>query len=209
MATYRFYLAARDGDGLSHRTAFRSRLTQYIVADGSQDFWDWSNRATAFRFCLALCSTAKHSQIAADPGVQALSPELADVPAIQAWLDGPIGTDLPLSLQTVLENAGIPVDWIIASTTLRALWQFVLSWHYIAQRVSGVGDNNVLNFLASNLDSTVASLSAVVRTRVSNWMTEKGLDASWITGPTLVREVVKYIVQNLPAPPLMLGPVEF
>lgn len=207
-STYRLYLSATLGDGLSRATAFRSKLTDFIVNDGTQNCWDWSNRATAFRFCLAWCPSALHTTIAADADVTVLSPELADAAAISTWLDQDVGT-LSASLIAKLEAAGIPVDWVAAGITRRQLWRFISTWHFVIQRMSGDGDNNALAFIRSNLDNTVGSLTAAVRNRASAWMTENGVDPSWIVGSTKVRAVVRYIIVNGNFPIMSHSPVTF
>jgi hypothetical protein len=207
-STYRFYLAATIGDGVSRATAFRSKLSDFIVNDGTKDFWDWSNRATAFRFCLAWCPTALHTSIAADANVTVLSPELADPAAVAAWLDQDVGT-LAAALANKLEAAGIPVDWITAGITRRQLWRFISAWHFITQRMNSAGDTNALAFIRSNLDSTIGSLPAAVRNRASAWMSEKGLDTSWIVAGTKVRAVVRFIIVNGNFPIMSHSPVSF
>lgn len=202
--TYRLYLATRIGDGITHQTAFRSKLVNYIVNDGTKDFWSWGNRATAFCFCLALCDSPLHATIAADVDIIALSPELADTAAITTYLNGLVGT-LPTNISNALEAAGIPVDWITAGTTRRQLWRFISAWHFINQRMTAAQRT----FLANNLDSTIGSLTVAERNRISTWMTNNNLDTTWITGPTLVREVVKFIIQNGNFPIMGQGPVDF
>jgi hypothetical protein len=208
MATYRFYVARTIGDGLSRATAFRSKLYEYLVNDGTQDFWSWSNRAWPRQFCLAFCDTTLHATMAADPDIVALSPELADVPAVSTWLDGPVGT-LPAGIVTALENGGIPVDWVDGTTTRRQLWRFVSGWHFIVQRFSGSGDVDGFAFMQRNLDNTVSQVPVGARNRISAWMTANGIDSSWIVGATPVRAVVRFILVNGNFPIMGHGPVSF
>lgn len=201
--TLRLYLSTRIGVG-TRADPFRSKLANFIINDGTKDFSDWSNRATAFRFALAQCDSALHATIAADPDVVALSPELVDGPAVQTWLDGLVGT-IPPAQTTALEAAGIPVDWVDGTTTRRQLWRFISAWHFMCQRMSGEGTTNALLFIASNLDSTVGSLTAPVRNQMSTWMSNHGLDTSWIVGGTLVRAVVKFAITNGAFPVMRIG----
>ncbi len=204
--TIRFYLSSTLGDGLSRQTAFRSKLSNFIVNDGTQDFWDWSNRVTVFRFCIATCASALHTTIAADPDVVALSPELADVPAINAYLDGLVGT-LPAPVATALEAAGIPVNWLVAGTTRRQLWRFISNWHVVVQALSN--NPTARTFLASSLGLRVNQVPAAQRNAIAAWMTARGIDSSWITGTTLIRTVVIFIIQNGNFPIMNNGPVTF
>lgn len=207
MATYRLYLAARLGDGVSHATPFRSKLANYISDDGTQRFWDWSNRATPWRLCLAFCDTTVHATIAADTDITVLSPESADLSALGTWLDGLVGT-LPANVATAFENARFPVDWITASTTRRQLWRAISLWHVMVQSANGDGAANALAFIASNLDATVGSLSAAVRNAMSAWMTSRGLDVSQVTGATTIRAVVKGILNSGVFSPVKFGAID-
>lgn len=206
MATYRFYVALTIGDGLSRATAFRSKLSNFIVNDGTKDFWSWSNRAWPRQFCLALCDTTLHTTIAADVDIAPLSPELADVSTVNTWLDGPVGT-LPTGVATALEAGGIPVDWIDGTTTRRQLWRFIAAWHFVMQRFNGSGDSNAFAFIKRSLDDTVGQVPAAARNRISAWMSGQGLDTAWITGATKVRAVVRFILANGNFPVMQLGPV--
>lgn len=205
-STYRFYVALTLGDGVSKATAFKSKLANFITANNTQDFWDWSNRAWPRRFCLALCDSTKHSTIAADPDIVALSPELADLPAVATWLDGAVGS-LPANIATAMENGGIPTQWISATTTRREIWRFIAAWHFWLQRFSGALDNDALNFLKSNLDNTVSQVPVAAKNRISTWMVNNSLDTGWITGATAIRNVVTFIILNGNFTIMKLGPV--
>lgn len=208
-STYRFYVAQRIGDGATTKTALRSKLANYIVAASDGTFWDWSNRSTAFRFCLAFCDTSLHTTIAADVDITALSPELVDEAAVNTWLDGLVGM-LPAGISTKLEAAGFPVDWIVANTTRRQMWRFLCIWNVIVQKANGDRAVDALSFIAQNLDATVGSLPANVRNNMSTWMTSRGLDITAITGATKVRAVVKGIINSgIFTAELDMGPVNF
>ncbi len=205
-STYRFYTSLTIGDGLSKKTAFRSKLCNYIVNDGTQDLWDWYNPARQHRFCLALCNSSLHATIVTDADIIALSPELADISAVNVWLDSIVD---PMSFADI-EKGGVPVHWAVGTTTTwRQLWRFVAAWHYVSQRFSGENDNHGLTFLKANLDHTVSSVPHTTRTRIASWMTNKGLDTSWITDTTPVRDIVSFIIQNADFPIMNHGPVSF
>jgi len=189
--TYRFYMATTIGTG-TRADPFRAALTDFIVADGTQDFWSWFNPTHSVQFCLAWCDPTLHTTIAADSRVTVLSPQWDDV---NTHLDDLVGT-IPSGTQTALETNGIPVAWIDASTTYRDVWRWLSKRHIFSQSLIGTGDTNVVNFIKNNLDTTVGSLSAAVRNAGQNWMTNHGLDTSWITGTTTVRQVVKFIIAN-------------
>ena len=206
-STYRFYRTPRLGDGLSRQTAFRSKLYDLalIISDGTQDFWNWPNRAMAVSLCFVWCPSATHAAIAADPEIFPLSPELDDMAAVNTWLDGLVGTLAP-ALVTRLGSDGFPLLWMNGTTTRRDMFRKVSQQHFIIQKLFANNDN-AFNFFKRNIDETIASVPVAIRNRVSAWMIERGLDTSWITGATLVREVVTFVLSelNLPTGKLHVG----
>lgn len=209
MATYRFYRAPTLGTGASPQDGIRSKLTNYIVNDGTQDFWDWSFRTRNTRYCLAWCASSVHTTIAADAEITVLSPELADLPAIQTWLDGLVGT-LPAAVAMVLEADGISTTWLTGATTRRQLWKFIAKLHVLIQKLSGSGDADLRDLFKNGLATTVAQVPVAARTKIGNWMTNNGMDTSWITGATTLRQVTHFVVANASFPPLrMLTQIDF
>ena len=207
MATYRFYRTALIGTG-TRQDPFRSALTKYIVNDGTQDFWSWAYDIANAQYCLAFTDSATHAAAAADPQITAIGPELADLAAISAWLDTPVGV-LGQALSDIMEGDGFPVDWIGAGVTRRDLWRFITMYHVITQRFKGSGDNSYLAFFKSNLNATVSSLPVAQRNKVQAWMAAQGMDTSWITGATQLREVIIFVAKNSNLPVMTLGPVSF
>ena len=59
---------------------------------------------------------------------------------------------------------------------------------------------------AVGLTATVGDLSSQTRTRVRDWMDAKGLDTTWITNQTLIRQVLQYLLENLNWPVITFGP---
>jgi hypothetical protein len=97
-----------------------------------------------------------------------------------------------------LEGWGINTEWITASHTMKDVLRQVIKLFSIAQVMDGAGQTEVINFIKNNLDSTVGSLSAAQRNAASSWLTSRGVDTSWITGTTTVRQVVHYISDKFP-----------
>lgn len=209
MATYRFYRAPTLGTGASPQDAIRSKLTNYIVNDGTQDFWDWSFRTRSARYCLAWSDTTVHATIAADSEITVLSPELADLAAIQTWLDGLVGT-LPGPVATVLEADGISTTWLTGATTRRQLWRFIAKLHVLVQKLSSSGDADLRDLFKNGLATTVSQVPVAARQKVGAWMINQGMDTSWITGATTLRQITHFVVANASFPPLrMLTQIDF
>jgi hypothetical protein len=204
--TYRFYISAKTGTG-ARSDPFRSTVMKIVQANGGGVVNDMMNAATPFRFSVAFADSAIHTLCVANANVRALSPELADQATVDAHMAGAVGV-IPAGLKTVMENAGIPLDWVDpVGNTNRNVWAYVASWHFMVQRASGQDQTNVVAFLGNNLDSTIAQVPAAARNAIATFMDNLGIDRSWVTNATLVREVVTFIVNRYPRDMYTFGPV--
>lgn len=107
MATYRFYLAPRLGDGLGHKTAWVAALKDHIgLAEIRAGFtfhnWKKADRTDQY-FCLAFCDTSIHAKMDADTRLTALSPEFDRELDALAWLATKSDNDLRLKYPRNLE----------------------------------------------------------------------------------------------------------
>lgn len=198
--THRLYRAARLGSGV-FPDRYRSALSRYIIEDGTgATYEDWIKdpieAATAF-YSLASAESTVHALCESDPDITVLSPEFATLEALQAWLDGSISGEFSPTARTTIETDKIPIDDITTSNTRREFWRRLGIYHRVSNYMSGQGDGTALEFLKANLDSTVQQLPIAVRTRIRNWMTERGLDTTWITNSTTVRAVLKFLLVNV------------
>lgn len=206
MSTYRFYVSALVGAG-TRADPKRSRVMQIVQANGGGVVNDMMNAATPFRFSVAFVDSAVHAICVADANVRAVSPELADQVAVDAHMASPVGV-IPSGLKTMMENAGIPLDWVDpVNNTDRDVWTYVATWHFMVQRASGQGQDNVVAFLGNNLDRTVAQVPAAARNAIAAFMDGLGIDRAWVTNATLVRAVVTFIVNRYARDPYLFGPV--
>lgn len=206
MATYRFYISAKTGTG-ARADPFRSTVIKIIQANGGGFASDMMNAATPFRFSVAFVESAIHALCVADANVRALSAELADQAAVDAFMAGSVGV-IPVGLKNVIESAGIPLDWVdpVASTD-HSVWSYIATWHFMVQRASGQDQTNVVGFLGSNLDNTIAQISTTARNAIASFMDGLAIDRSWVVNSTLVREIVTFIVNRYPRNPYIFGPV--
>lgn len=194
--TYRFYRSLEIGTGLTLADAKRSALTRYITAGSGSDFWDWVHDARPVRYVFARCDSTIHALCVADADITAYSPELANIPAVQAWLDGTLSS-VPVAIRNQIESDGFSTAWANAQTTRRAAFLYISRVHVMMQGLRRLRDDDSLQMFTKGLDTTVGALSVQVRNKVSTWMNNRGLDTSWILGTTTIRAVIQYINFNL------------
>jgi hypothetical protein len=193
------YVAPQIGTG-TRADPYRSVIQNYIDISAGESFDEIDFPSRRKSICAVFALQATHDVINADNTIIPLLPSIQpDEAAWHAILDTPL-TEFPSAWKTAastkLEAAGIPVDWIISTTTLRDLLRYILRVFAWCQIVTGQGNVNVMAFLSNNIDATVGSLSTAQRNAVRTWMQGVGLDTLWILGTTLVRQVVTFIVNN-------------
>lgn len=189
--------------------AFRSALTPYITfaGDGS-GFWDWVHEARLVRYCLSRADPAKHALAAADVvNITPYSAELADLAALNAWLDATL-VSVPLVVKNQLESDGFSIAWAIGTTTRREAFRYISKVHVMMQELRRLADTDSLTMFQQGLDTTIGALSVQVRNKVATWMTNHGLDTSWIVGATTVRAVIHYVLTNINWPVMNFGPYQ-
>jgi hypothetical protein len=205
--TYRLYRSPLIGTGV-RGDPFRSKLTQYIVGNATgQTFWDWIHDARPVRYALTFCDTTIHPTIAADAQMTVLSAQLADLPALEAWLNEPAGS-VPQAIIDVFESDGFHMGWASGATTKREVLRYIAKVHVMIQDLKRLRDNVSIGLFTRALTVPVSDIPVNVRQQMATWMQSMGLDTSWIVGSTLVREVIHYIMQNRVWPDLQLGPVD-
>lgn len=60
-------------------------------------------------------------------------------------------------------------------------------------------DAQIRQFPDIPLDAPVSTLSGQQRTRIRNFLEERGLDTAWITNATLFRQIVRFVGKHLSA----------
>lgn len=200
--TYRFYRSA-EIDGLLPGSK-RSSLAQYIVAGNGSDFWDWAHEIRPIRYAFSRADSTVHALCAADPGITPYSPELADLDAVHAWLDSPLSS-VSQTIRDQLESDGFSTSWANAQTTRREAFRYISRMHRMLQELRRFENLDAMQLFNRGLDTTIGSMTVTQRNRLANWMQNRGLDTSWITGPTTIRAVIQYIYDNLNWPILQFG----
>lgn len=204
--TYRFYISAVTGTG-ARSDPRRSTVIKIVQANGGGQVNDMMNVATPFRFSVAFVDSSIHALCVADPNVKALSPELVNQAAVDTHMAAAVGA-IPTGLKNVMENAGIPLDWVDpVNNSNRDVWAYIATWNFMVQRASGQGQTNVVGFLGNNLNNTIVQVSAAGRTGIATFMDGLGIDRTWVVNTTLVREIVTFIVNRYPRDLYIFGPV--
>lgn len=89
------------------------------------------------------------------------------------------------------DSDGYDLSWITPQTTRKDVLRHIIKTVKISQIL-----NNHPRLFSLPLDSTAADLTLAQRTAIRNWMTSKGLDVSWITASTTLRELKHYIIST-------------
>lgn len=167
----------------------------------AHDHFDSPVRRVALEF--VGCEPSVHQTIQATAGVTRLLPLVSVTRAqLRTHYDTPLTTLFTGAQLTALRNAleavGFDTGWTGAATTMRDLLRRFIHHHYTHQICFGKGQVAMNALHALPLTATMASLTSAQRTQARAWMTSKGIDSSWITASSTVREVCRYITEHLP-----------
>jgi hypothetical protein len=199
------------GSGASHFDPIQPRLHLYFTkpfgAPGPpsnyRGFITNVEHADAHQrwYCLAEGSTADHTAAEADAEIEPVGPVHDDLPALNTWLDQ---TGIPQAILDDLEADGYPMDWVVPGvTTRRQVFKALSQGIRIHQRMRGFPGLtkaqrfDALRFAGRGLTTTVSAIPVTYRNAAEAWMTAHGLDTSWITGSTTLRQVLRYIADTI------------
>lgn len=200
---YNIYVVPSIGDGLGPWTAYRVNYADTVEIN----FTTTHSNAIFFYgkkcwLCFVNAPDSVHTHIQGLTGTVRLIPMTSVTLAqLRANYDTPLASIFPaqdlVALKNNLEQKGFPMDWADASTTLKDTVKHLRQICMASDIMLGENNTNAANFLTSNLDATVGSLTAAVRNAARTWMQSKGLDTSWITNSNTVRQVMRYIARYL------------
>jgi hypothetical protein len=207
---YALYRSKKVGTGTLH-DPYRSKIVRdYIrteLPDGT-NAWNWIHPIAPAQYVLAYADETTLAAIDADADNRRLSPAVATLPELQAWLDGP-HSGITTGGEADMEVDGASMAWLATGNTARHVFQYLLKSHWVAGTIEQTNAPNALNFLRNNLDTKLSAIPAAVRNAASNWIQSKGLSTAWMTGNTTVRQVVQYIIENIAWPAPGIGPLSF
>jgi hypothetical protein len=98
-------------------------------------------------------------------------------------------------VQTRLEAANMPAQWVSTSTTWRQLLRMLIGINLITQRYSG---RNATNFFSvTTLNATVGDLPTQVRADMLAAATDFGLSTTGITLTTTIRQALRILGEQI------------
>lgn len=93
-------------------------------------------------------------------------------------------------VRSVLETANIPGTWVNTGMTYRSVLRIVLGLFQYHNRLVAIIQRRVFDG-SINLDMTVNQIPSNVRDRLQEAADGLGLDYSWVTGATTIRQLLK------------------
>jgi len=202
--TIRIYIAPQIGSGMmldpnpanwtDTTGPFRSILHSFINPANGDNFDEIDHPARRISICTVEASAAVLTAIEADVRVTPVIPLRATDRAHLATILATPFSSYPLAWRNAarakLEGWGIDTSGITGSHTMKDVLRVVIKMFSVAQVADGHGQVNVKAFLTENLDTQVSAIPVASRQAIGAWLQSKGIDTSWITGTTTVRQVV-------------------
>jgi hypothetical protein len=178
----------------------RSILCAFMNGAAGEWFDEIDHDGRQQSLCCVHASDATHTAIQADARVTRILPVLSATAAqIAARLDTPL-LDLYTAPQLVtfrdkMTAVGYDLDDIPGTATVRQVMTRLINHLFVHQRFR---DAALRDLFSLSLTATVGSISTARRNAIKAWMTGHGIDSTWIAGTTTVRQVVRYVVANVP-----------
>ena len=183
----RIYIAPQIGSGIvlspdpstwSDTTGpFRSLLNNFINLAAGEGFEEIDHPARRISICTVEASATTLDAIEGDARVVPVLPIRA--------------TD-----RTHLESLGVNTEWITGASTMKDVLRQIVKLFSVAQVADGHGQTDVKEFIRGNLDVQVSAIPVAQRQAIGAWLQSRGIDTSWITGSTTVRQVVASLPEN-------------
>lgn len=112
------------------------------------------------------------------------------------------------AVQSKLEAANIPANWVTTSRTWTDVIRAVFGMMSLNQRFKGASDGAGMFQPGVTLNTTVSSLPIAVRQRLQGAADSLNLDSSGITGSSTLRDVYRTLGQQFLATPIRIGEIE-
>jgi hypothetical protein len=126
--------------------------------------------------------------------------------AIPAPLTNNVAAAAIATIQSKLEGAHLPADWVTTSMTYKQVLGVVLRVVQFMQRYNGVTGGERFfdlvdkNGVAITLDTTFSQLTAAEKTKLQNVAASLNLDMSAIVSTSTIRFILKNVANQLYPP---------
>lgn len=127
-------------------------------------------------------SAAHHAYLTSDPQVWAFPKNLDQAVSINSTL-----------IAQKLEAVNMPSDWIGPATTYRQILRAIRRYCAFLQRFHGRSRLIAQFFASVSLDTTVGEISQAARAKLAETADSFGIDRSWVTLDTTMRQLIKVI----------------
>ena len=177
----RYYICRRIGAG-TEDNHYNSELRQYIMDNHPSEPHFTQQVITHTIPWVLMCydlSDGAHNDVMANvsqafsfPAI-ALNAQMSDIPV-----------DTRNNIQTKLESVGFEFSWASGATTLREIFEYIS--HSIQLSVWCDTQISAQNF---DINKTVSTITATKRQKLQQHLNDLGIDTSWITGATTIKEI--------------------
>lgn len=191
-SSLRVYVVPRIGDGLSRQTAFKPKYVNPgdLGVGLDLDGWvgiDYGSEGVFFLF--AAVTAEQHTALSAQ----------TDVLAVPANLDTTISALALTTIQTKLEAANLPADWVTTSMTYRTVLRTLLKIAQIAQRYTGLFGTAPMWPAGVTLDTRWNQLTQAQQSRLLQVAQSFNLDTTGVTNTMTLRQIYRALADQLPA----------
>lgn len=184
------FLTPKIGDGLSIPTAFRPKYTEPGALGAGLDLTGWTAMDYGFEnlFLVRVDLTAAQRT--------ALSAQ-TDVLVVPANIDSTVSAAALNRIQTTLEAANLPAEWVTTALTYRQVLRRARRVIMFMQRWQGLfGDRVFVNGIT--LDTRWNQLPANIQQRLRDVAASLTLDTSSITNNSTMRQILRVVADQLP-----------
>lgn len=186
----RYYIGRRLGTG-SDEAPYYSELRRYIQSNHPTEL-HFSQQVIAHTFpwvlmCYDLSDTAHNDVVANVAQVFSFPSTALSTPVSN------ISVERRTAIRDKLEGIGLEFTWATGATTIREILEYIA--HTIQLSVWGETQIASGNF---DINKTVGSIPVDKRNSIQAHLVNLGIDTSWISGSTTIKEVVDKVQTDRP-----------
>lgn len=193
-----FALVPKVGDGLTPATAFRPKYVGAGDLGAGLDLVGWVGMdygAEPIFLIRVSLSPAQRTALQSQP----------DALVVPANLDNNVSALALAAIQSQLEAANIPAEWVNTSLTYRQVLRRFRRIITFMQRWNGLFPFNRLFDAGVALDTRINQLAAAQRQRLIDVADNLGLDRTGVTNTMTLRQALRILADQLPDVPQFDG----